>query len=239
MHCSRFFLGVLAALAWQGIAHADVGPNAAPRGAEWIPRDDTHPAAMVFAPDDTRTPRPVTIMLHGQCGAPENECPAFANAVTRDSWLICPRGGVECDNGGATWSSADRAPMVDAAIRAVAALHPGGVDFGARRTLVGFSLGAFIALDIAHHDPGKWPRLVLIAAKVLPEPSLLQKNGVERVLFASGSFDLSHAHMLEETRRLSAHGTTTTFMSLGPVGHSFARDMATWTTRAFDWLSMP
>ena len=236
---SRMTLCGLFALAWPGVARADVGVRAARGSPEWIQKDDAHPAVLVFPPDDASSPRTVTVMLHGRCGVPENECPAFAGAVTKDSWLICPRGPVDCDNGGATWSNADRAQMVDASIHAVAALHPNAVDLDAPRTLIGFSLGAFVALDIAHHDPGKWSRLVLIAAKVLPEPALLQKNGVERVLFASGSLDLSHAHMVEEARRLGAHGTTATFMSFGPVGHTFARDMDTWTTRAFDWLSTP
>lgn len=204
---------------------------------EWIPAEDSNPGLMVYEPQGDRSvPRPITVMLHGMCGLPENECPHFASTVTRDSWLVCPRATKACPNGGATWSLQGRSETVEAAVARVVERYPGRVDPNAERTLIGFSLGAFVALDLAEEDPGRWSRLVLIGAKIHPDAAKLQKNGVLRVLLASGDFDLSREHMVAVERRLRKSGTVSTFMSLGGVGHRFAKDMPGWLSRALEWI---
>lgn len=198
------------------------------------------PGMMVYPPDgDAHTAPPMTVMLHGMCGSPENECSHFASSVTKDSWLICPRATIPCANGGATWSHERRSESVEAAVEEVVREYPDRVDTGAARTLIGFSLGAFVALDLAHHDAGRWQRLILIGAKLDPDARALKENGVLRVLLASGDFDLSRSHMMDAARSLSHAGTESTFMSLGKVGHRFAKDMDEWLETALGWVRGP
>src|SRR5262245_45743706 len=67
---------------------------------EWLPPERNAPGVLVFPPADRTSPRPITVMLHGMCGTPENACPYFARVAAKDSWLICPRGTLTCPSGG-------------------------------------------------------------------------------------------------------------------------------------------
>jgi predicted esterase len=202
-------------------------------GTEWIPATSDAPGVLVYPPDGDRSrPHPVTVMLHGMCDVPENECPYFSGVATKTSWLVCPRATLSCAGGGAIWPASRRTELVEAAIARVAAEHPGEVDTERERTLIGFSLGAFVAMDLANRAPSRWSRVLLLAAKVTPEPRALGR-GSSRFVFAAGDLDLSSAHMQRTARRLSADGIDATFLSLGRVGHRFADDMEGWLERAY------
>jgi predicted esterase len=206
---------------------------------EWLPAEDGAPDVLVFPPATENTgAQPITVMLHGMCGAPENECPAFADAVTKRGFLICPRATVSCAGGGSTWSAAARAETIEAAIDRVLSRYPGRVD-AERRTLVGFSLGAFVASDLVSKNPERWPNVVLLSAKIEPRIDRIAKVGVSRLLLGAGDLDLSKGHMMKTARRLEAAGVDTTFSSLGKVGHRFAFDMNQWMDSALSWLEAP
>ena len=202
-------------------------------GSEWLPPANDGVEVLVFAPrGDRATPRPVAVMLHGMCDLPERECPYFAPVVTRGAWLVCPRATLSCAGGGATWAAPRRAEIVEASIARLAAAHPGEVDADHDRTLIGFSLGAFMAMDLANHAPSRWARVFLLAAKITPEPRALARGSSHFVLGA-GDLDLSRAHMMRTTRWLDAAGIDASFLSLGRVGHRFADDMDGWLERAY------
>jgi len=206
---------------------------------EWLPQEGGAPEVLVFPPVASNTgAQPITVMLHGMCGAPENECPAFAEAVTKRGFLICPRATVSCAGGGSTWSAAARAETIEAAIDRVLSRYPGRVD-AERRTLVGFSLGAFVASELVSRNPERWPSVVLLSAKIEPRIDRIAKSGVSRLLLGAGDLDLSQGHMLKIARRLSAAGVESTFTSLGKVGHRFAFDMNQWMDSALSWLEAP
>jgi predicted esterase len=208
------------------------------RAPEWTYLSVEGVPVLVHPPSETReAPATVTVMLHGMCDVPERECPAFASAVAKRGFLVCPRGPSPCAGGGATWSSG-ATHLVERAVAALVARYPGRVDATAR-TLIGFSLGAFVAARIAAEDPVHWPHLVLIAAKAPLDPARLANNGVERVVLASGTYDLSRDHLRRASAVLASHGIATTFLSLGPVGHRFAEDMDGWTESALAWLERP
>ena len=110
------------------------------------------------------------------------------------------------------------------------------VDDAQGRTLIGYSLGAFRALEIAQHASGKYPRVMLIGAKIYPSPKLLRESGVERLLLSAGEWDMMSAHMQAEARRLRRGGFDARFLGLGPVGHFFTPSFAEYLPRALDWL---
>lgn len=203
----------------------------------WIPRDGATPESLVYLPSGAGdTPRPIAVMLHGMCGAPENECPAFAKAFTKRGFLVCPRATLSCAGGGSTWAARGRVELVEAAIQSVATRFPGRMDT-AQRTLVGFSLGAFVANELSNADPARWQRVILLSAKIAPNPSRLVKLGAPRMLLGAGDYDLSQMHMRKATRALERAGVDAVFVSLGRVGHQFAVDMDGWMDSALEWLT--
>ena len=198
---------------------------------------DGEPGVVVY-PAQTPGLHRVTVLLHGMCGEPANACRHFASQVTADEHLVCPRASRRCDGGGSTWPQAGFEAQIERAVqRAEAAL--GEVDEAHGRTLIGYSLGAFRALELAQHGAGRYPRVMLIGAKILPSQKLLRQNGVERLLMSAGSWDMMHDHMRRETDRLQRAGCTTRFLGLGPVGHAFTPSFAEYLPEALRWLNEP
>jgi predicted esterase len=177
----------------------------------------------------------MTVMLHGMCNAPEWECPYFADAVQKTSWLICPRASIRCDGGGAIWSWKKKAETVEAAVERVKARYPSSVDEASGRTLMGFSLGAIAGMDLAHFGAGKWSSVILIGAKVRPNADLLRRSGVQRLLMVAGEYDMMRGDMFRQTRRLSRQGFPSAFLSLGKIGHAFPADMNDRVAQALAW----
>ncbi len=200
--------------------------------------ETTTESGVVVYPAQTPGVHRVTVLLHGMCGEPANACRYFASQVTADEHLICPRASRRCDGGGWTWPQTGFEQQIEHAVqRAEAAL--GEVDETHGRTLIGYSLGAFRALDLAQHGTGNYPRVMLIGAKILPSQKLLRQNGVERLLMSAGSWDMMHEHMRRETERLTRAGLTTRFLGLGPVGHAFTPSFAEYLPEALRWLKEP
>jgi predicted esterase len=196
---------------------------------------ENQPGVVVF-PARTAGAHRVTVLLHGMCGEPANACRHFAEQVTADEHLVCPRASRRCDGGGSTWPQRGFEQQIEGAVqRALSALGP-SVDETHGRTLIGYSLGAFRALELAEHGAGKYPRVMLIGAKILPHQKLLRENGVERLLLSAGSWDMMHDHMRRETQRLLRAGFTTRFLGLGPVGHAFTPSFADYLPQALSWL---
>ena len=181
----------------------------------------------------------VTVLLHGMCGEPANACSHFAEQVTASEHLICPRASRRCDGGGSTWPQTGFEQQIERAVaRALAALGQ-VVDETHGRTLIGYSLGAFRALELAQHGAGKYPRVMLIGAKILPSQRLLRQNGVERLLLSAGAWDMMNGHMRTETARLVRGGFAAHFLGLGPVGHGLTPSLQDYLPAAFAWLNEP
>lgn len=221
---------------------AALAPKPAPQlhvaSPELFRSDDGATDVVVYPPKhlDPSAPKPVTVMLHGMCDEPTNECPYFAPAVTAQSWLVCPRGGTRCAGGGSTWDGRSM-ETVEAAVDRVVQAHGSLVDARAGRTLIGFSLGGIVGMDLAHRSAGRYPRVILIAARIFPEPGLLRRQGVERLVLAAGDNDMMRWHMAEQARRTDRYGLPTRFISFGPVGHWFPPNLTDYLREALDWVS--
>ncbi len=180
--------------------------------------------------------RRITVVLHGMCSEPGNACRHFASQVTAEEHLVCPRASQRCDGGGSIWPQVGFVPQIERSIARAEAALDGRVDASQGRTLIGYSLGAFRALELAQQGGGKYPRVMLIGAKIFPNQKLLRENGVERLLLSAGTWDMMHDHMQRETRRLSRAGFSTRFLGLGPVGHMFTPSFAEYLPEALRWL---
>lgn len=180
--------------------------------------------------------RGMTIVLHGMCSEPVNACRHFASHVAQDEHLICPRASRRCAAGGSIWPALGFAEQIERAIERARTALEGRVDESRGRTLIGYSLGAFRALELAERGAQRYPRVMLIGAKIQPRLQRLSQAGVQRLLLSAGAWDMMHDHMQKEARRLARRGYSAHFLDLGPVGHLFTPSFQQYLPHALDWL---
>jgi predicted esterase len=193
------------------------------------------PGVVIF-PAQSTEPRPITVLLHGMCGEPIRTCSHFAAQVTQTSNLVCPRASQRCAGGGVSWPQTGFASAVAAAVERAKDALPVPADEAHGRTLIGYSLGAYRALEIAQSTPQQYPRVMLIGAKVTLNQKLLAENGVARVLLSAGGWDMMHDPMQREAERAARSGVRARFLDLGPVGHAFTATFANYLPIALGWL---
>jgi predicted esterase len=164
------------------------------------------------------------VYLHGMGASPEDSCSFFESAARNaDSVLLCPRGPA----GPKAWigSMKEKRAVVDEALGKISPRLTG--------TLIGFSIGARFALELAMAEPGKWPGLILMSQNLALTPAMLDAAGVRRVVLAAGELDGTFAALKSEAAKL---GERARFVSLGKVGHHFAVDMDTRMAEAVAWV---
>ena len=202
-----------------------------------LAEEEGQPGVVVY-PAQVPGARSITVMLHGMCSEPGNACRHFAQQVTQHEHLVCPRASKRCDGGGSIWPLRGFVEDVERAVTRAEGALGDRVDASHGRTLIGYSLGAFRALTLAEQGAGKYPRVMLIGAKIYPNQKALRENGVERLLMSAGSWDMMHDHMQRETRRLTRAGFNARFLGLGPVGHFFTPSFAEYLPQALHWLGV-
>jgi predicted esterase len=223
---------------------AFVGEQPAPRAhtpesPAWVDAEAMAGRAFVYPPhDESASPRPLTVMLHGMCGHPQSACAPFVDVATSRGWLVCPRGEDPC-GGGTRWRlrGSDDAQLVEASVRAIAREHEAEVAASAPRVLVGFSLGGIAAVQIAQASKATYTGLVVIASQVHPDAGLLRRAGVERVVLAAGDLDMTSAPLREDAQVLAASGILARFVSLGRYGHGYPPDMEQRMREPMLWVS--
>lgn len=109
------------------------------------------------------TLRPVLMYLHGRGGHPARDCQRWAPVARRLGWLVCPSGpgarGV-----GRGWNNS----WVTAHRTAMATLESLRKKYGRRvqlygNTLIGFSEGAYAAMNVGVSEPRAFNRWLLLA----------------------------------------------------------------------------
>jgi predicted esterase len=168
--------------------------------------------------------------------SPEDSCSFFEAAAAPHGFLVCARGNLRF-GAGHRWGGDVRAvaARVDAALVAASALAPGVLERH-DGTLMGFSNGASFAMQLAIAEPGQWTGLVLMSMDLAPDAERLKRAGIRRVVLATGDRDGSRASLERATKTLNAAGLPSRYVSLGPVGHSFAPDMIAKMTDAIAWV---
>jgi predicted esterase len=216
------------------VATTDAADAAAPRVA-LAPRAEGA-WGIAVAPADVSSPRPLLVYLHGMWASPEDSCPFFERASSTRGFLVCPRGTTKLAYGG-TWTgpfAAVRARVDDATTHADA-LAPGAAA-QTDGTLLGFSIGAKTAVDIALAEPGRWIGLVLMSMDLHLDAPKLAAAGVKRIVLAAADDDGARLSMQRTTTALVAAGCDARFVSLGRVGHHFPKDMDTKMVEAVAWV---
>jgi predicted esterase len=187
--------------------------------------------------------RPVLVYLHGRGGHPEADCRRWASLARRYGWLVCPSGPVPYGDGRAwdnNWPSAHHATM--AAINALREKYGRRVQLWGN-TLIGFSEGAYAAMNVGVREPRTFNRWLILAAnsKYWGGPGLealgSAKNRVRRVFLITGEHDevLEGTHQVEQW--LHKAGVPTKVITPSNMGHEVPLEKKTEMYRsALSWL---
>jgi predicted esterase len=161
----------------------------------------------------------------------------FEQGATQFGFLVCPRANSPFD-GGLMWSGtfADAEKQIRPALVAAERLAPGKMDRTGGGTLVGYSNGAYFAVEVACAERGRWSGLILLSMKLRVDAARLRAAGIRRVLLAAGDRDGARTSMEQTAEQLEAAGLEARFESLGPGGHPFPADMADRMVEAIRWV---
>jgi len=189
--------------------------------------------------------RPVIMYLHGRGGNPMEECRKWAKVATQFGWMVCPSGPEDRGGGARGWNNSvpGGKAVTDATLAALKAKFKGRVRLKGN-LLIGFSEGAFVAMQLGLHDPGTWNKWLILAANDQywwgDTAALLDedKKKLRRVYLLTGESD----EVAPNTRRvgdmLKAHKIPYKMRIMPGMGHEVPADrMVTLYRRPLAWLT--
>ncbi len=187
--------------------------------------------------------KPVIVYLHGRGGQPDADCRRWAPLVRRLGWLACPAGPVEHNAGRAwnnNWALAHQITM--------ATINGLREQYGRRiqlwgNTLVGFSEGAYAAMNVGVREPRTFNRWLILAANSTywggPGLDALQtaRERVRRVYLITGE----HDEVVEGTRQVESWlrraGVATRVTTPTDMGHEVLLERKPYLySEALRWL---
>lgn len=109
--------------------------------------------------------RPVIMYLHGRGGHPASDCKRWAPVARRLGWLVCPSGQEDRGNGARGWANnwAAGHNIVMATLNALRKKYGHRVQLYGN-TLIGFSEGAYVAMNVGVREPRAFNRWLILAA---------------------------------------------------------------------------
>lgn len=149
--------------------------------------------------------RPVIVYLHGRGGNPAADCRRWAPIARRFGWLVCPSGPVPY-NAGRGWNNSWPAgqSLVMASIEALRKEYGRRVQLYGN-TLIGFSEGAYVAMNVGVREPRTFNRWLILGADVSywggagVEALKDARTRVRRVALITGAHDM----VVDDTRTVA------------------------------------
>lgn len=179
-------------------AHADLATHPEPETLE-VPGF----APAYYFPPRVRRLQRVVVVLHGRGASPRDDCVKWSRVATDFGWLLCPSGQEDWGNGtrswGNDWPGAQK--VVDAAMEAIQKKYGNIQQSG--NVLVGFSEGAYVAMNIGVRESRVFSRWLVLAsaARYWGGSGLeaLDQNhrAIKRVYLLTGALDTP---VLQESR---------------------------------------
>lgn len=188
--------------------------------------------------------RPILVYLHGRGGNPEQDCKRWAPVARRLGWLVCPSGPSAYGNGRAwdnNWLAANQITM--GAVQALRARYGRRVQLYGN-TLVGFSEGAYAAMNVGVREPHTFNRWLILAASTEYwggaglEALSSARNRVRRVYLITGERDevIDASRAVEAWLRKARVTTRASFPK--DMGHELALDRKPFLyAQALRWLN--
>jgi predicted esterase len=190
-----------------------------------------------------RGAKPVVMYLHGRGGNPAEDCRKWARVATQFGWVVCPSGATLTESGGRSWSNgaADAQRIVDATLEALRDKYKGRVT-ARGHVLVGFSEGAFVAMNVGLKDQRTWPRWLILGASDaywgdVSEPLSKASRKVERVVLLTGQSDGVAPNTVRVGETLKKFKVPVQVKLVAGMGHEIPGDrMISTYRRSFVWL---
>jgi len=169
--------------------------------------------------------RPVIVYLHGRGGQPAADCQRWAPIARKWGWLVCPS-GPEDRGSGRGWANnwAAGHHIVMASVKSLRE------KFGRRvqlygNTIVGFSEGAYVAMNVGVREPHVFNRWLILAAKSTywggPGLEALDtaRHQLKRVFLITGEEDGVVDGTEDALRRLKEAHVPTRIVTPDDMGH--------------------
>lgn len=189
------------------------------------------------------TLRPVIVYLHGRGGRPEEDCPRWAGIARPLGWLVCLSGPVPHGSGRAwnnNWHAAHQATMN--AIKKLRAIYGRRIQLWGN-TLIGFSEGAYAAMNVGVREPRTFNRWLILAANssYWGGPGLealdTARERVRRVYLITGEMDSVIDGTREVRTWLRKAGVATRLSTPTDLGHEVALERKPYLySQALRWL---
>ncbi len=185
--------------------------------------------------------KPVIMYLHGRGGNPLEDCRKWARVASQFGWVVCPSGPEE-HNGGRSWANAADGGqrIMNATLDALQAKYKGRVQ---RRgnILVGFSEGAFVAMQVGLKDQTTWSKWLILAASdqywAGDTQSQFSKK-LRRVYLITGEGDGVAENTLRVGETLKKGHVPVKVKIVPGMGHEIPRDrMVAMYRRPLQWLA--
>ena len=201
------------------------------------------PDAFYFKPR-AKGPRPILMYLHGRGGNPAEDCRKWAKVGTQFGWVVCPAGAGSSESGGRSWSNGagEAQKTIDGAIAALRTKYKGRVT---RRgnVLIGFSEGAFIAMQVGLKDQNTWTKWLILGASDqywggdVSEALDKEKRKVRRVYLLTGENDGVAQNTVRVGDTLKKNDVPVKVRLVPGMGHEVPSDrMVSTYRRPLAWL---
>lgn len=221
-------------------AHAKTASIAGPQRLEVLGEPD----AFFYRPKGHGL-KPVIVYLHGRGNNPEDDCRKWAKVATPFGWLLCPQGPEDRGGGSRAWNNNATVgqDIVDKSLAALHAKYRGRVQTRSN-VLIGFSEGAFIAMQLGIHEPKTWNRWLILAANDQywwgDAPTMLhdERRDIRKVYLLTGEND-EVAENTGRVREIVKAQKIPVRMKIPPgLGHEVPGDrMITMYRRPLLWLT--
>jgi len=201
------------------------------------------PDAFYYKPN-ARGVKPVIMYLHGHGGNPAEDCRKWARVGTPFGWVVCPSGSGTSESGGRSWTNGtvDAQRIIDGTIQALREKYHSKVQ---RRgnVLVGFSEGAWVAMNVGLNDQRTWSRWLILGASDaywgdVTEALDKDKRKVQRVYLLTGENDAVAPNTVRVGKTLKKVKVPVRVKLVPGMGHEVPRDrMVSTYRRPLAWLT--
>jgi len=173
--------------------------------------------------------RPVIVYLHGRGADPKHYCQRWSRVTRNLGWLVCPSGPEDRGDGKRGWNNSwpTGRNIVMAAIDGLRRKYGRRVQLYGN-TLIGFSEGAFVAMNVGLREPHTFNRWLILGADTdywgaaglatLPEA----RGRVRRVYLITGGHDDVVDDAAQVKRWLTSAGVPVRVSTPKDMGHEVA-----------------
>jgi pimeloyl-ACP methyl ester carboxylesterase len=179
---------------------------------------------------------PVTVFMGGVCSNAEAYLQTFPHAAQKTGGVVGIEGDQPCGPGADphyrtySWDAGRQHARIEAALAAAGLTEIPKEGL----TLVGYSQGASLAEQLAAKHPGRYARIVIIAAPTDPAPRDFAKT--RALVTMACSRDVT-VRMKTAATAASKLGTPSTYFQMPDCTHGQVADAENIFGQSFDWLA--